>query len=184
MLSINYRYTKNIVINEDIPKDVIINIFRPYLHLYYLHRFGVCGTEKKHESYTKLKNKLKQFAEFNPQFGRKIIKIEKKYIFVNCSLTNNPKMVLKRIKTCNFNLKHIDFYKNNINNLENQEEEEEEEEEEENNVAEINGSAIFVFFPSNENDEEEEEEEEEIEEHDDEGDEINIDIDDESDSIS
>jgi hypothetical protein len=72
MLSINYRYTKNIVINEDIPKDVIINIFRPYLHLYYLHRFGVCGTEKKHESYTKLKNKLKQFAEFNPQFGRKM----------------------------------------------------------------------------------------------------------------
>jgi hypothetical protein len=111
MININMRYTKKLLINPEIPNEKLIDIFRPYLHLYYEFRYGVNGTDKRNNSIIELKSRLKDFVKFNPTFGRKIYKFEKKYVMIKCEKTNNMVYVLKRVKSFSFNLHHIDFYK-------------------------------------------------------------------------
>jgi len=106
MLSSNYKYTKKLFINNEIPKEIIVDIFRPYFHLYFTFKYGVNGTEKKNRSFIELKNRLRDFVIFNPAFGRKICKIEKNFV-----CTSNNGFVLQKKKTYSFNLKHINFYK-------------------------------------------------------------------------
>lgn len=119
MLFVNHRYTKKLFIHDDIPIDTLIDIFRPYLYLYYLHRYSVKGTEKKVNSYFTLKYKLRDFVEYNPLFGRKAYKIVKKIVQVKCNVTNNMIATVKNISTFSFNLDHINFYKKNIENSKN-----------------------------------------------------------------
>ena len=108
---------RKININDEIPKDKLIDIFRPYLLLYFTVRYGVEGTEKKTRSLYDLKRRLNMFANFNPKFGRKYYKFEKKTTVVICPFTNKTRFVTKRIRTDLFNLDHIDFYKNaNVKN--------------------------------------------------------------------
>jgi hypothetical protein len=116
MLFVNRQYTKKLFIHDDIPIDTLIDIFRPYLYLYYLHRYSVKGTEKKVNSYFRLKYKLRDFVEYNPLFGRKIYKTAKKIVQVKCDVTNNMITTVKNITTFSFNLDHINFYKKNIEN--------------------------------------------------------------------
>jgi hypothetical protein len=117
MLATNRRFTKKIFIHDDIPVDKLVDIFRPYFHLFYLHRYGVYGTDKRSKSFIELKTKLRAFVEYNPMFGRKIYKKEKKFVQIKCAETNSIKTVIKTIRTCSFNLNHMNFYKNNINNV-------------------------------------------------------------------
>lgn len=60
-------------IDKEFPKDVLVNIMRPYLYLYFVYSFSISQTEKKYKSICLLKYKLKQFIDFNPRFGRKIM---------------------------------------------------------------------------------------------------------------
>jgi hypothetical protein len=69
---------------------------RPYLHLYYLSKYYVVGTEKKNDSMEKLMDKFDLFVRFNPQFGRKVIKIER---------------IPKKKVIIEYNDKHMNFYK-------------------------------------------------------------------------
>jgi len=121
MLSIHYKYTKKLIIHNDIPKEILINIFRPYFYLYYTFKYGVHGTDKRNTSYVQLKEKLKEFVNFNPQFGRKINKKTKQFVQIKCPETNNMIYALRTIRTFSFNLNHIPFqeiYPNYYNNPE------------------------------------------------------------------
>ena len=68
----------NIFIDSEFPKDKLLKIMRPYLLLFFMSRFSLL-TYKKEESQTYLKELLLKFNNFNPQFGKKKIKIKVKY---------------------------------------------------------------------------------------------------------
>jgi hypothetical protein len=92
----NRKYKHFMNIDDDFPQKKIVDIMRPYLHLYYLSKYYVTGTEKKNDSMEKLMNKFDLFVRFNPQFGRKIIKIER---------------IPKKKVIIDYNDKHMNFYK-------------------------------------------------------------------------
>jgi len=104
MLFVNNQWTKKLKIHREFPKDKLVAIFRPYLHLFYLYKYFTMGTEKTVESCELLIEKLKQFVLFNPKFGRKIIKIDKKFNFEKVAQCK------ERVITEYFNMNHIDFY--------------------------------------------------------------------------
>ncbi len=72
------KYTNNLIIHKNFPKDLLVNIFRPYLFYDYIANFHIEGTLKKFRFKNILYIKLKKFYEFNPRFGREIIKLIKK----------------------------------------------------------------------------------------------------------
>ena len=96
-----YRHiTKKIQIDEEFPKDRLINIMRPYLHLYYINLHTTDGTYKQCNAEYLLRKKLRLFVHFNPKFGRRYIKIHK--------------IFFRKTKTeVKFDDKHINFYKKN-----------------------------------------------------------------------
>jgi hypothetical protein len=104
MFEMNRYYTKKLFIHEDIPKETIVAIFRPYFYLFFSYKYGVVGTEKRINSLHLLKKKLKEFVLFNPMFGRKKCKMGKRF-----NIRNSDKPV---VMETTFNLTHIDFYKN------------------------------------------------------------------------
>jgi hypothetical protein len=67
------RYTRKLYIDNDFPKDRLVNIMRPYLHLYYLY---TCSTDLvKRDAYEKEFNeKMMNFYLYNKRFGRKYYK--------------------------------------------------------------------------------------------------------------
>jgi len=64
-----------IVIDKDFPKDKLIRIMRPYLFIYFVANYSLLFY-KKVEARIYLKQMLLRFNNFNPQFGRKKIKIQ------------------------------------------------------------------------------------------------------------
>jgi len=101
MMSENIDITNNIKISPEFPKDLLVQIMRPYLHLYIISKFYIIGTEKWSSSERILRRKLNNFALYNPLFGRKTVKI--KNIFGK--ITEEPYVI--------FNDKHINFHENN-----------------------------------------------------------------------
>jgi hypothetical protein len=104
MLKTN-SYTSKLIIHEDFPKDMLVDIFRPYLFYYYIINYSIKGTEKIYKYKTHLHKKLKQFYEHNKLFGRKLcVKTIKKN---------------KSTFSSTFNTDHINFYNIVINNSKN-----------------------------------------------------------------
>jgi hypothetical protein len=93
----NNRYTNKLIIHKNFPKDLLVDIFRPFLFHDYIANYYVEGTPKAYKSKKLLYIKLRKFYEFNPSFGREIIKLIKK---------NNR--VIKQEAV--INSKHISFY--------------------------------------------------------------------------
>ena len=97
-------YTIRLNIHKDFPKDILVNIFRPFLYYYYIINYGIKGTNKIQQYKIILNKKLKKFYEYNKAFGRKYIKL----------ITNSKKRVIKH--EYHFNSKHISFHDINISN--------------------------------------------------------------------
>jgi hypothetical protein len=94
-----FRYiTKKLHIDEEFPKDRLINIMKPYLHLYYVWIHATNGTYKQCSAEYALKRKLRLFVSFNPLFGRKMYNIKRT-------------MFNKRKIEHYFEDKHMNFYK-------------------------------------------------------------------------
>ena len=100
---------KHISIHKDFPKDRLVHIMRPYLHLYYNYKYAVYGSEKRYESYTLLKKKLRIFARFNPKFGRKHIQVLDKNVITRSQQQSGITYAYPHLVT--FNDKHAHFYK-------------------------------------------------------------------------
>ena len=92
----NRKYKHFMNIDDGFPQKKLVDIMRPYLHLYYLSKYYVTGTEKKNDSMEKLMDKFDLFVRFNPQFGRKVVKVER---------------IPKKKVTIEYNDKHMNFYK-------------------------------------------------------------------------
>lgn len=90
-------YTRKLTIHKNFPKDLLVDIFRPFLFHDYIANYYIKGTSKVYNSKYILGVKLKKFYEFNPAFGRETIKIIKK----------NRKIIRQEYI---INTKHISFY--------------------------------------------------------------------------
>uniref|UniRef100_A0A6C0DGV7 Uncharacterized protein n=1 Tax=viral metagenome TaxID=1070528 RepID=A0A6C0DGV7_9ZZZZ len=89
----------SIIIHECFPKDILLKVMKPYLHLYYLSEYSLLHVSKRMRYKKILRSKLYNFQIFNPCFGRKFIKIHKKF--------SNGK--IKNITKIEFNTEHIAF---------------------------------------------------------------------------
>lgn len=108
----NYKNYKNkIRIDKVFPKNILIKIMKPYLLLFLQSYYTLIPSIKRNASF-ELNYKLKKFHKFNPQFGRKIIKL---------GIKTYPNFQKKSfIKDYDFNIKHIAFnYNKNTNHLTN-----------------------------------------------------------------
>ena len=92
-----YMYTNKLFIHDDFSKELLVNIFRPYLYYYYMINYSIIGTEQIKILKGKLYIKLHKFYEYNKIFGRKI------YTIGRCN-------GFKSKTTFIFNTKHINFY--------------------------------------------------------------------------
>jgi hypothetical protein len=93
-------YTKNYKIHKDFPKDILVDIFRPFLFYYYIVHYDIKGTNKVVNYACSLAIKLKKFYLYNTSFGRRYIK----------TTTRFNKIIKQEYK---FNTNHIDFNKIN-----------------------------------------------------------------------
>lgn len=102
MLRIN-PYTKQYDIHEDFPKDILVDIFRPFLFYFFIINYDIKNTSKIYKYKQILYTKLKKFYEYNKAFGRQYIKLTTRF----------HKIISKEFK---FNTGHISFYKIPIKN--------------------------------------------------------------------
>lgn len=65
---------KRLRIHRDFPKDRLVDIMRPYLQFHFTHEYSISDTSKRSESFELLREKIKRFIDYNPQFGRKLMK--------------------------------------------------------------------------------------------------------------
>lgn len=98
-------HTRKLVIDNDFPKDLLVNIFRPFLLHYMYSNYFIKGTTKYYNSKIILNYKLKKFYEFNKLFGRKIYTIR--------DVESNERC----LHNFRFNTEHITFYDIPINLL-------------------------------------------------------------------
>ena len=96
-------FTKLLPIDKEFPKDILVNIFRPFLFYYYIVNYDIQGTSKIYNYKQILHQKFKKFYEFNKIFGRKYIKLT----------TNSKNRIIK--KEYKFNTNHISFDKISVN---------------------------------------------------------------------
>ena len=89
----SFTCTKKIRIDDDFPTEKLMDIFRPYLQLYYTYYYTL-DINARTTSLSLLKGNLLRFAEFNPKFGRKYL-----------ARSSDKKLVT------HFNDKHVDFSK-------------------------------------------------------------------------
>lgn len=110
---------RRIRVHRDFPKDILVNIMRPYLELYFTYYFSISNTEKKLRSYHELKQKLNHFITFNPQFGRRImIEQANDNIMISNVLHFRQGGPLKKrpIYISGFNMKHAMFHQSHYHN--------------------------------------------------------------------
>ena len=103
----NDNNKNQIKIDNSFPKKQLVEIMKPYLLLYFTHKYSLINT-KKNNSRILLYNKLKQFYLFNPLFGRKQIKVQPYF---------SKKNIKKYKQICSYHDKHVDFYRENDNFL-------------------------------------------------------------------
>ena len=160
------RESSKIRISEDFPEDELIKIMKPYLYL----NFVVCYSliqKNKCDAEANLARKLREFQQFNPQFGRKICRFK--------DIIKDGKT--KRIKShIEFNMKHKKFNTYDISKFMTNhllykyeyDEHEDEDEDEEINQSEyiFDISTHYLIEPQFTNNEEQDEDEEGEEEQD------------------
>ena len=152
----NYNNNNKIIINSEFPKKKLIQIMKPYLVLYLQSNYSLIPIIKIKSGF-ELNNKLKKFQTFNPQFGRKIIKLDfkidsnfKKKIFIKCYEFNDKNIVLNDYNYTNFLKNQLNFNEVNINENENNNEEGDNEDGQvqvQNYPYDIVGSRVRQFIP-------------------------------------
>jgi hypothetical protein len=105
------KYSKKIKIDPEFPTDKLIEIFKPYLELFYKQSYSI-DTNAKIMAKNELHIKLKVFYNFNPIFGRKTISKKKQENDKLC-LNDNHIQFQKRNYNKNYDISHITLCDNN-----------------------------------------------------------------------
>jgi hypothetical protein len=94
----NNKYTKLLHIDSQFPKDILVEIFRPFLYYFCIIRYDIRGTEKIQKYRGIFEYKMFVFYKFNKAFGRKYVK----------TIKMDGKTVKQEYL---FNTRHVSFYK-------------------------------------------------------------------------
>jgi hypothetical protein len=70
-------YTRNLIIHKHFPKQLLVDIFRPFLFYDYIANYFIKGTSQMYNFKKILNHKLRKFYEYNNHFGRITIKLTK-----------------------------------------------------------------------------------------------------------
>lgn len=98
---------RKIKISKEFPEDELIRIMKPYLYLKLVSSYSLVQ-KNKIQAKKNLYKKLYEFQQFNPQFGRKIIKFK--------DIVKNGK--IKKVKShIEFNMRHKKFNTYEIDNF-------------------------------------------------------------------
>ena len=81
----------SINIHPEFPREVLVDVMRPYLYLYLLYHDHIRGTEKMTIARTLLQREVQRFLKYNPNFGRKQINTS----YQNNLLTTNSSLLLR-----------------------------------------------------------------------------------------
>jgi hypothetical protein len=100
---IKYRQHQ-IIIDATFPKDLLINIMKPYLELFIKAQYSLLYIERVHCK-NLLKKKLYSLSKYNPLFGRKIYKKNLELLHLDNNTTT---------KNFEYNSKHNSFYESEI----------------------------------------------------------------------
>jgi hypothetical protein len=103
---LDYYPSIQLKISKKFPRDKLVVIMKPYLYLFFLHKYSTHNPEIQNRSYYLLKVKLAELLAFNPRFGRK-------YMMKVPSNTFGGKATYK----LSFNSSHPPFSINNIKNI-------------------------------------------------------------------
>ena len=93
-----------IIIDPDFPNKKIVEVMKPYVNLYISSKYSYLNSEKVNAQ-KQLTRKLKEFNTFNPNFGRKIIKINYEF-----NKKNKDEIEILFVDD------YLPFHKNKINN--------------------------------------------------------------------
>ena len=69
-------YFHNIRISKRFPRKLFIDIFRPYLYLFYINEYFLEGSDIRYNAKRLLSEKLLAFTRYNTNFGKKIITVK------------------------------------------------------------------------------------------------------------
>ena len=83
---INPIYIINVHYN--FPKEKLVKIFKPYLLLYFVYSYSLIKIVKV-DAANNLNKKLKQFSIFNPNFGQKILNLNRTAYFDESHISFN-----------------------------------------------------------------------------------------------
>ena len=138
------KYTKKIKIDVEFPTDKLIEIFKPYLELFYKQNYSIDLNTRimaKNELYTKLKD----FYNFNPIFGRKYI-ANKNQQTTNSSMNTNHIQFQKKDYNKNYDISHVTLCDTNNDVNDSDDENESDSSSEDDNIIETNRTRnIHVF---------------------------------------
>ena len=102
------RNKYKISIHKEFPQQKLVDVMRPYLHLWYTSFYSLIPS-KREASIKRLTRKLIKFVKFNPKFGRKYIE----------STTECIDGKIKRVRKVLYNDAHIPFVDSKTNFLSN-----------------------------------------------------------------
>lgn len=83
-------------ISYEFPKNILVEVMRPYLSLYCRYMYSIQGTEQRYIYYTILRRKMMEFRDYNPNFGRKVIKMSGGKIIFDFN-SDSPNLTLQNI---------------------------------------------------------------------------------------
>jgi hypothetical protein len=89
-----------IIIDDSFPKDLLIDIMKPYVELFLISQYSLIYSDRINAEKL-LKHKLYKFNQFNPLFSRKTYKKNK---------ISNSSLDVNKLLKFEYNKKHISFY--------------------------------------------------------------------------
>jgi hypothetical protein len=99
-----FKLNKKILIDPEFPEEELITIMKPYLYLCLVSNYSLIRKNRS-DAKNELNKKLQAFQNFNPNFGRKIIKFK--------DIIHKEK--IKRVRShIGFNVNHKPFNNYNI----------------------------------------------------------------------
>jgi hypothetical protein len=86
------------MVHNNFPKDKLIDIMKPYLNLFFISQYAMSRI-KKTDAFRSLHRKLHLFIDFNPQFGRRKVRM----------ISTNPFSISKKCEYV-FDDRYLSFY--------------------------------------------------------------------------
>jgi hypothetical protein len=143
------RFAKKILIDDEFPKEHLVEIMRPYLQLYFDGNYSL-DMNIKYNSLDELHKRLYAFYKFNPEFGRKRLKSTSLHKGRNVKsvkysvIFNDAHIMYKPVNSLNhYDKTHLGIFNEHVETVDNDNESESESENNEEEEATFSDDDVF-----------------------------------------